>query len=56
MRQEWEFFRAIDIHAFPVEIIEKKRHELWVQEKKIVFQFLSPDRFIIREKKKIKKK
>lgn len=34
MRQEWEFFRAIDIHAFPVEIIEKKRHELWVQEKK----------------------
>lgn len=30
MHQELEFFQAIDIHTFPVEIIEKKRHELWV--------------------------
>lgn len=56
MRQEWEFFRAIDIHAFPVEIIEKKRHELWVQEKKKSFSSSSPRIDLSFVKKKIKKK
>lgn len=53
MRQELEFFRAIDIH-FQWKSLKKASWTVSSGEK-IVFQFLSPDRFIIRKKKKEKK-
>lgn len=53
MRQELEFFRAIDIH-FQWKSLKKASWTVSSGEK-IVFQFLSPDRFIIRKKKKRKK-
>lgn len=53
MRQELEFFRTIDIH-FQWKSLKKASWTVSSGEK-IVFQFLSPDRFIIRKKKKRKK-
>lgn len=53
MRQELEFFRAIDIH-FQWKSLKKASWTVSSGEK-IVFQFLSPDRFIIRKKKKKEK-